>query len=348
MEKLSNCRLVAAMTRGGGTYGRLCLVRYEHPLLFFGACMLVAALLVLSFIGVAHPAHANEFDDIANGIREMVPWRWSDDLIKSALSMVNMNTDYLTQSFNAILGKDSGAYAFISSVNTTVVKPIAVAVLAIVFLVEVAKIANDFESRGALPPFKDIIFMWICCAVCIFILNKSFEFCEQIFNLFNALVTSTMDMSTPQGLSYVETDSEFSRMLGNVAECLGVGYIAELLLGIILFLECAVVTVVTYFSLLARGFQTYVYAALSPIMLAFLGSEKTQQWGISFIKSFLALCLTGLIMAISIKLLPLAALGVAQSGPDGIGGFFMIVATFGVYIKAMASAGSWAKEIIGG
>ena len=244
MEKLSKCRLVAAMTRGGGTYGRLCLVRYEHPLFFFGTCMLVATLLVLSFIGVTHPAHANEFDDIANGIRQMVPWNWADDLINGCFNMINMDSSYLTQTFNAVLGKDSGAYSFISRVNTTIVKPIAVAVLAIVFLVEVAKIANDFESRGALPPFKNIIFMWICCAVCIFILNKSFEFCEDIFNLFNALVTSTMDIQTAHDNSYITAGSEFSQMLDHAAESLVVGYLAKLLLGIILFLECVILTVV--------------------------------------------------------------------------------------------------------
>ncbi len=349
MIKTAGNRLAAAVTRGGGLYGRLCMMRYEHPVLFFGACMLMASLLFLALTGIAHPALADDNSNIAAGITSMAPWNWADGIVEACFKVVNINDSYLNQSFDAVLGKDSGAYGLISNVNNIVVKPISVSILAIVFLVEVAKIANDFEARGALPPFKDIIFMWVCCAVCLFIMNKSFDFCQDIFDMFNALIGSTQDIQADAPGTYIVTnEDEFVKMLDNALDSAVLGFLGKLLLGLIFFIECAVMSVVTYFSLLARGFQVYIYAALSPMMLAFLGSEKTQQWGISFIKSFLALCLAGLIMAIAIKLLPLATVGVAQSGPGGIVNFFLIVATFGVFIKAMASAGSWSKEILGG
>lgn len=358
-------RLKAAFSGGGALYGRACLARYEHPVAFFGACALLLSWALVMALGAASPAHADLATDIQNNLNGMAPWNWADELIKAAFGMMNINSDFLKQSFNAVLGSESGAYGFIQDINKNVIKPISISILAIIFLVEVARIANDFESRGTMPPFKEIAFMWIGVAVCIFLVNKSFDFCQDIFNMFNALISSTMDSNTGDnasfytgglpvdngGWSFTITDEYNNQieMTNTLADAINpLTYIGKLLCGLILFIECAIVTVVTYFSLLARGFQVYVYAALSPMMVAFFGSEKTQQWAISFVKSFIALCLAGLIMAICIKLMPLAASGVAKSVGGSVSGFFLIVATFGVYIKAMASAGSWAKEIVGG
>lgn len=357
--KLDCDRMTATLTRGSSLYGRLCMARYEHPVLFFAVCVLFAATALLLFAALANPAIANETEDKIAG---MAPWDWADELIKNAFSLININTDFLKQSFDAVLGKDTGAYSFIKDVNNNVMKPISASILGIVFLVEVVKLANDFESRGALPPFKNIVFLWICVAICLFILNKSLDFAQDIFNMFNALIDSTMNIGTNNTqfftggtnagdwtFTYKDEYNNEITVTQNMLEGLNpVGFLGKLLLGLVLYVECIIVSVVTYFSLLARGFQVYVYAAVSPMMLAFLGSEKTQQWGINFIKSFIALCLAGLIMAICIKVMPLAAAGVAKAAGGGIGGFFMIVATLGVYIKAMASAGSWAKEIMGG
>lgn len=356
-------RLKTALTGGGALYGRACLVRYEHPVAFFGVCALLLSWSLVMALGVTSPAHADLATDIQNNLNSMAPWNWANDLINVAFGLVNINSDFLRQSFNAVLGSESGAYDFIEAVNKNVVKPISISILAIIFLVEVARIANDFESRGTMPPFKEIALIWLGCAICIALVNKSFDFCQNIFDMFNALIGSTMDTGTqaaqnnyfanPNGVT-VEIQDENNNTLTltpfiqNCIQDIGGGFILKLLLGLILFIECAIVSIVTYFSLLARGFQVYVYAAISPMMVAFFGSEKTQQWAISFVKSFIALCLAGLIMAICIKLMPLAAAGIARSVGGNIGGFFMIVATYGVYIKAMASAGSWAKEIVGG
>jgi hypothetical protein len=331
----------ARLGRGSAVYGAAVALRYRHP----AACALLAAMLAVSLAALVlaafapfSPAHA-DVNEIISQIENMMPWNWPKNLLDAGLSNATVSTSSLQTGFTALLGENSGAYAVIKTVNDDVMKPISISILAIVFLVEVAKIANDFESHGTLPPFKNIVFMWVCCAVCLVLMNKTMQFCEAIFDMFNALI-SNVDTSVTVSFatsSMIET-IEATNIVG--------GWFAELLIGLIVWILAFIVQVVTFFSVIGRALQVYVYAAVSPLAIAFFGSEKTQPWAIGFVKSFIALCLAGLIMVLVIRLMPYAISGLAEATDSSL--YLMVIALMLVYVKAMASAGSWAKEIIGG
>ena len=67
------------------------------------------------------------------------------------------------------------------------------------------------------------------------------------------------------------------------------------LIGMLVIIVLSFILVITVYG---RLFRLYLYTAISPIPLAAFAGEPSQQIGISFLKSYSAVCLEGVVIAL--------------------------------------------------
>ena len=83
-----------------------------------------------------------------------------------------------------------------------------------------------------------------------------------------------------------------------VEECAllpSIGVMAVALIGMLVIIVLSFMLVVTVYG---RLFRLYLYTAISPIPLAAFAGEPSQQIGIAFLKSYSAICLEGVVIAL--------------------------------------------------
>ena len=83
-----------------------------------------------------------------------------------------------------------------------------------------------------------------------------------------------------------------------VEECAlmpSVGVMTVALIGMLVIIVLSFILVITVYG---RLFRLYLYTAISPIPLAAFAGEPSQQIGISFLKSYSAVCLEGVVIAL--------------------------------------------------
>jgi hypothetical protein len=318
--------------------GRLFLFQAEHPALFITCVVVLAAFLFLSLQGWLHPAYA---DFVQDTLKTIGMTDWPKNIYNAGADRLKeCGCDNLTNNFQSLLGDNSSAYTAIQSLNNTIVKPIAVSILAITFLMGCFNIANKFEANGALAPFKEVVFLLLGAAICIYVVNLSLDFCQSIFDMFASMSSSVL---TGSGLTAMGADNltvqGYDDALGEIDD-----WACKFFASLIFYFFCIIMEIVCYFAICGRAVQALIYGMLSPIAIAFFGNEHTRSWSVGFAKSFIAIGLAGVIMAAMLVLMPLAFSAV--SGKSGA--LYLELAVFAVFIKGMTSAGSWAKEILGG
>ena len=108
-----------------------------------------------------------------------------------------------------------------------------------------------------------------------------------------------------------------------------------------------IIMLITGIIIFARVFEIMVYTMISPIPLASFSSEEHRQIGISFIKSFAAVCLQALV--IIVMFFAFSALGTQLNAlqgtyASGSWGILLRVLTLGI---GVFKSGSWAKKMCG-
>ena len=81
-----------------------------------------------------------------------------------------------------------------------------------------------------------------------------------------------------------------------------VGFLASIPLWLVTILGSLFITVLSFVMILTvygRFFRIYMYTALAPLPLASFAGESTQSVGISFIKSYVGVCLEGAVIVLA-------------------------------------------------
>lgn len=81
-----------------------------------------------------------------------------------------------------------------------------------------------------------------------------------------------------------------------------VGFLASIPLWLVTILGSLFITVLSFVMILTvygRFFRLYMYTALAPLPLASFAGESTQSVGISFIKSYVGVCLEGAVIVLA-------------------------------------------------
>lgn len=321
---------------GGVRVSRFWLFYYTHraPCRAVGLLLaaLAAALLLADF------AHADIFSDavnlaVVNPLTDTVLAAASDNLASISVASV-------TNSFDDLF-VGTGAYQIVTDVQQSLVTSLAYSVLAIVVLVQMVRIANRLDGAAAVPGVKEVIFLLIFFVIMKFVIDHSVDFCAGFYNGVTDFIkgNEALQYSTTVGVERSMT-----------CDSLGISGFGGLVSAILFILPISIVSVVVgYFVVIARNVQLYIYAVFACVPLALLGCEETKQYGMGFIKNFVALCLTGIIIVLILILYPMLLQSVGnENGATGAGIWAPTLAVSALFIFAMTKSGSWARDILGG
>jgi len=117
-----------------------------------------------------------------------------------------------------------------------------------------------------------------------------------IFSVCNGIVS---DMAAGMGgisQAMVTLPGEMQSAIENV------GFLASIPLWLVTILGSLFITVLSFVMILTvygRFFRIYMYTALAPLPLASFAGESTQSVGISFIKSYVGVCLEGAVIVLA-------------------------------------------------
>ena len=117
-----------------------------------------------------------------------------------------------------------------------------------------------------------------------------------IFSICNGVVS---DMAASMGgisQAMVALPGEMQSAIENV------GFLASIPLWLVTILGSLFITVLSFVMILTvygRFFRIYMYTALAPLPLASFAGESTQSVGISFVKSYIGVCLEGAVIVLA-------------------------------------------------
>ena len=325
-----DCR---AAEPGGIKVSRFWFIYYSHKNLCRVAGMALAALaasLLLVDLALANPITDFFFGDPIKDLTNSILSAASDNF--NAISILS-----ITNSFDELF-EGTNAYKTMMDVQASLVKSLAYAILTIVILVQLVRIANRLDGAAAVPGVKEVIFLLIFFVVIKFVIDHSVEFCAAFYDGTVSFIKNMPSFDASPDAGWEMT-----------ADKLGLTGAGGCFLALLVILPVsAIALVVGYFVVIARNLQIYIYAVFACIPLALLGAEETKQYGMGFIKNYVALCLTGIIIVLILIMYPLLTQSVVNANEAGIGVAAQQIAVSALFIFAMMKSGGWAREILGG
>ena len=117
-----------------------------------------------------------------------------------------------------------------------------------------------------------------------------------VFSICNDIVTDMADSMGGISEAMVSLPAEMQTAIENV------GFLASIPLWLVTILGSLFITVLSFVMILTvygRFFRLYMYTALAPLPLAAFAGESTQSVGISFLKSYVGVCLEGAVIVLA-------------------------------------------------
>lgn len=302
-----------------------------HPRLAQALAVILATSMLLVLF--TPPAYA--------GLVEGIFVDGAQGLLDAASGFISgIQTGDLTATFTTLFG-NAQVYNVVVAIHNTVISAVAYSILAIVYLVQLVRIANKLDGNAAVPGLKEVIFLMIFFVIGKFVIDNSMLFCEALYNGFNELTILIQQNAGAQATQIFTVDPSANDDMAQAA--------SAFFLAIIIWIASLAASVITYVVVLARSLQVYIYAMFAAIPLAMLGAEETKQYGMGFIKNFIALCITGCIIAATLIIWSLA-MQTAGGGAIGAANADVIksLALCILLCVCMAKSGGWARDIIGG
>lgn len=204
-----------------------------------------------------------------------------------------------------------------------------------IILQSVAQLESRYDKKA-----KTII---DCCDTTLFLGGKS--------NSTNKEISEMIGKQTiiVNGISQVKIDSldaiTVSEKVGDSPGAAGSLFVTSLAMLLVSFVVKGAVSVMCYM----RAFQLYVFTAFSPIPFALLGFDETKNYGISFCKNYLGICLSGAVIILALSAFPSLLSGFSGGEITGIkgemwGSLCAVLAMTLIIIKS----GTIARDILGG
>ncbi len=122
------------------------------------------------------------------------------------------------------------------------------------------------------------------------------EIMLKVFEVCNGIVLQTAVGMGGISQAMVSLPNEIETAINSV------GFLASIPLWLVTILGSLFITVLSFVMILTvygRFFTIYMYTALAPIPLASFAGESTQSVGISFLKSYIGVCLEGAVIVLA-------------------------------------------------
>lgn len=276
------------------------------------------------------------------------------EMIKSALNGFDSMVD---SAQNVLTGGAFNTSAVWSNVLTlsNALKPFCYTVIAICLLIEIAQVAAKVDIikwEHGLKLCVKMVFAKLC-------IDIAPTFLRACYNQASLWITSASSVGSYTNLGNQIT-TEVESQIANISGIWAViGLLASCLLLSMAIKICGLLIQVIAFG---RMFELYIYLAVSPLPCAFFPLGDGSGGGMSritmkFFKSFIAVCLQGVMIIISIRIFYMivgtaitSLITTAAAGSDATTVisdlcYTMLMAGI-VLVMAVAKCGSWAKGIM--
>ena len=173
------------------------------------------------------------------------------------------------------------------------VQAIGLAMLVLFFVVGVMK------TCGSLTEVKKpehALRLFIRFAIAKIVVTYGMDLMLALFRISQGIVSKIMSISKITGATNTTLPSQ---MIKAIEDC---GFFESIPLWAVTLIGGLVVTVLSFIMIMTvygRFFKLYLYTAIAPVPLATFAGEPTQSIGKSFLKSYSAVCLEGVIIVLS-------------------------------------------------
>lgn len=192
------------------------------------------------------------------------------------------------------MGWNGDVFAFIKSINDSVIIPIAGLIITAVLCIELINMVmqkNNMHDTDTFEFFKYIIKMWIA----VWLVSHAFEFSMAVFDVAQHMVNKAAGVINT---SATVSGDQIVAMMDTLKEK-GLGELVMILFETSLIkVAIQVISVVIMLVVYGRMFEIYVYSSVSAIPFATMGNKEWGQIGTNYIKGLFALGLQGLILMV--------------------------------------------------
>lgn len=192
------------------------------------------------------------------------------------------------------MGWNGDVFAFIKSINDSVIIPIAGLIITAVLCIELINMVmqkNNMHDTDTFEFFKYIIKMWIA----VWLVSHAFEFSMAVFDVAQHMVNKAAGVINT---SATVSGDQIVAMMDTLKEK-GLGELVMILFETSLIkVAIQVISVVIMLVVYGRMFEIYVYSSVSAIPFATMGNKEWGQTGTNYIKGLFALGLQGLFLMV--------------------------------------------------
>ena len=190
------------------------------------------------------------------------------------------------------MGWNGDVFAFIKSINDSVIIPIAGLIITAVLCIELINMVmqkNNMHDTDTFEFFKYIIKMWIA----VWLVSHAFEFSMAVFDVAQHMVNKAAGVINT---SATVSGDQIVAMMDTLKEK-GLGELVMILFETSLIkVAIEVISIVIMLVVYGRMFEIYVYSSVSAIPFATMGNKEWGQIGTNYIKGLFALGLQGLFL----------------------------------------------------
>ena len=192
------------------------------------------------------------------------------------------------------MGWNGDVFAFIKSINDSVIISIAGLIITAVLCIELINMVmqkNNMHDTDTFEFFKYIIKMWIA----VWLVSHAFEFSMAVFDVAQHMVNKAAGVINT---SATVSGDQIVAMMDTLKEK-GLGELVMILFETSLIkVAIQVISVVIMLVVYGRMFEIYVYSSVSAIPFATMGNKEWGQIGTNYIKGLFALGLQGLFLMV--------------------------------------------------
>ncbi|HER6427814.1 VirB6/TrbL-like conjugal transfer protein, CD1112 family [Streptococcus pyogenes] len=193
------------------------------------------------------------------------------------------------------MGWNGDVFAFIKSINDSVIIPIAGLIITAVLCIELINMViqknNLHDNPDTFEFFKYIIKMWIA----VWLVSHAFEFSMAVFDVAQHMVNKAAGVINT---SATVSGDQIVAMMDTLKEK-GLGELVMILFETSLIkVAIQAISIVIMLVVYGRMFEIYVYSSVSAIPFATMGNKEWGQIGTNYIKGLFALGLQGLFLMV--------------------------------------------------
>lgn len=236
------------------------------------------------------------------------------------------------------------AYDLVKGLQTIVVGPLALSILALFILLEFQRISLKVEGAGGAPMlgFEMIIKSFIKFAICYVVILR-------IQDILDGIIVITANLSAKiLAIGASGKVQDVSERVERAVNALSWWeQIVVLLIMCILFLVALVVRVLIQVTIYLRFLELYIFSAMAPIPMGALPSQEFSSMTKSFFKNFASTGLQATFIALVLIIYPMIFARIMKDVGEGMWGIILGLTIYMIaLLLSINKTKGWAKTIL--